>query len=415
MKLFLLIIKNLRRNLLRTILTSMGTFVMVLVLTLIWSILWFLQAATTDRNKDFKSIITERWKIPSQMPFAYAKDLSLGGARNEGDILPTDSMTWQFYGGTLDPAKRTRENFLFAIAMEPKKMATMMDELDSLPDEQAAQLQRDIKGMEAKKSGLMLGRLHLEKLNKRIGDRLKIFGLNYKDIDLEFEIVGTFPPGRNDLTAIMNCDYLNDALDNYQRTHNGKAHAMAQKTLNLVWLRVPDSDAFSKVSDQIVTSPSFASPAVKVETASSAISNFMESYSTIIFAMRWILAPAILITLSMIIANAISISVRERFMEMAVLKVLGFRPGQIMLLVLGEALLLGTVVGLASSVTTYLFVNDVVGGIPFPIAFFPRFLIPPNSLWWGPVVGSFTALAGSLLPAWSARTVKVSEVFSKVA
>ena len=117
MKLFLLIAKNLRRNLLRTILTSLGTFVMVVVLTLIWSILWFLQAATTERNKDFKSIITERWKIPSQMPFAYAKDLSLAGARKEGDILPTDAMSWQFYGGTIDPAKRTRENFLFAIAL----------------------------------------------------------------------------------------------------------------------------------------------------------------------------------------------------------------------------------------------------------------------------------------------------------
>lgn len=415
MKLFLLIIKNLRRNLLRTILTSLGTFVMVVVLTLIWSILWFLQAATTERNKDFKTIITERWKIPSQMPFAYAEDLSTGGARKEGDIQPTDSMTWQFYGGTLDASKMTRENFLFGIAMEPKKMATMMDELDSLPAEEAAQLQRDIEAMEKRRDGVMLGRSHLERLKKQFGDRLKIHGINYKGIDLEFEIIGTFPPGRNDLTMVMNRDYLNDALDDYRRTHNGVAHPMAQKSLNLVWLKVPDSSSFSQVSEQIVHSPSFASPAVKIETASSAISAFMESYSTIIFAMRWMLAPAILITLSMIIANAISISVRERFMEMAVLKVLGFGPWQIMFLVLGEALLLGTVVGFVSSVTTYLFVNDFVGGIPFPIAFFPRFLIPLESLWWGPVVGSLTALAGSLLPSWSARTVKVSEVFSKVA
>jgi putative ABC transport system permease protein len=210
-------------------------------------------------------------------------------------------------------------------------------------------------------------------------------------------------------------DYLNDALENYRRTHNGVAHPMAQKSLNLVWLKVPDSNSFSQVSEQIVNSPSFASPAVKIETASSAISAFMESYSTIIFAMRWLLAPSILITLSMIIANAISISVRERFMEMAVLKVLGFGPTQIMFLVLGEALLLGTVAGLSSSVITYLFVNDVKGGIAFPIAFFPKFLIPLESLWWGPIVGALTALAGSLLPAWSARTVKVSEVFSKVA
>ena len=31
-----------------------------------------------------------------------------------------------------------------------------------------------------------------------------------------------------------------------------------------------------------------------------------------------------------------------------------------------------------------------------------------------PTLGGLTALAGSLLPAWSARSVKVSEVFSKI-
>ena len=45
--------------------------------------------------------------------------------------------------------------------------------------------------------------------------------------------------------------------------------------------------------------------------------------------------------MALVIANAISISVRERRTEMAVLKVLGFRPGQILVLVLGEALLIG--------------------------------------------------------------------------
>jgi hypothetical protein len=30
------------------------------------------------------------------------------------------------------------------------------------------------------------------------------------------------------------------------------------------------------------------------------------------------------------------------------------------------------------------------------------------------VLGAATALAGSIVPAWSARTVKVSEVFAKI-
>jgi putative ABC transport system permease protein len=118
--------------------------------------------------------------------------------------------------------------------------------------------------------------------------------------------------------------------------------------------------------------------------------------------------------MSLVIANAISISVRERRTEMAVLKVLGFGPTQIMVLVLGEAILIGAGAGFVSAAGAWLFINKVVGGVPFPIAFFPKFTIPLAALWWGPLLGGATALAGSLLPSWSARSVKVAEVFAKI-
>jgi putative ABC transport system permease protein len=117
--------------------------------------------------------------------------------------------------------------------------------------------------------------------------------------------------------------------------------------------------------------------------------------------------------MALVIANAISISVRERRTEMAVLKVLGFSPGQVMALVLGEALMIGILSGVLSAGLTIFLVNSG-GGVKFPIAFFPAFKIPLDAFWWGAAVGGGTALFGSLLPAWSARTVKVSEVFSKV-
>jgi len=131
--------------------------------------------------------------------------------------------------------------------------------------------------------------------------------------------------------------------------------------------------------------------------------------------MRCLLAPAALATLSLVIANAISISVRERRMELAVLKVLGFRPYQILLLVLGEAVIIGTLSGLVSAGLTYFIINDVVGGFKFPLAFFGSFFIPAAALYWGAGMGALTALAGSIVPAWTARSVKVADVFAKVA
>jgi putative ABC transport system permease protein len=102
-------------------------------------------------------------------------------------------------------------------------------------------------------------------------------------------------------------------------------------------------------------------------------------------------------------------------MELAVLKVLGFRPYQILLLVLGEAMIIGTLVGFCSAALTYYIVNDVVGGFKFPLAFFGTFFIPAAALYWGPGMGALTALAGSIVPAWTARSVKVADVFAKVA
>jgi putative ABC transport system permease protein len=414
-KLFLLMLKNIRRNWIASMLASFGTIVLVLVVTLVWSILAFLDAATAEKTQNLKAIVTERWQIPSQMPFSYATTLTEGAARDEGDVRPTDSMTWSFYGGTTDIKNRTLENSMFAFAMEPKKLRTMMDDLDTLPADKAADLEAAIAKMEANRQGVIVGKARLEALKARIGDRIKLYGINYRGIDLELEIVGVFPEGRYDKSAAINREYLNASLDAWPRNHKGEKHPLADKSLNLVWLRVADTTAFQKVADQITTSPYYSTPSVKCETASSGIANFLDAYRDLLWGMRWLLAPACLVSVALVISNAIGISVRQRRMELAVMKVLGFRPLQILLLVLGESLMLGAGAGFFSSGSTWYLVNNVFGGIPFPIAFFPSFFIPDDALWWGPVVGGTAALLGSFWPAWSACSVKVTDVFSKVA
>ena len=74
------------------------------------------------------------------------------------------------------------------------------------------------------------------------------------------EIVGKFPEGRYDSSAAINIDYLNEALDAYPRDHKGQKHSMADRCLNLVWLRVPDTAAFQQVADQIEHSPLLRQP-----------------------------------------------------------------------------------------------------------------------------------------------------------
>lgn len=420
MRFLLLVFDNLRRNLGRTIFTSLATMVMVLVVVCVLSILTFLSYVTQEKAANLKAIVTERWQIPSQMPYSYAAGLSEGGPHQPDHVRvkPENAMTWSFYGGAIDPdpKKRSNNTILFAFALKPRSLLEMMDGLDDLKGPERKQLEDDVAKLERTRNGLIVGKDRLALLGKKVGDRITIYSFNYKGIDLEFEIVGEFPVGRYDNAAAMNIDYLLAAIDAYPLNNAGKQHPMANKSLNLVWLRMSDQAMFQQVSEQIMTNPAFKSPtAVKIETASSGIGTFLEAYRDLIWGMRWLLSPAILFTLSLVISNSISISVRERQLEFAVLKVLGFQPWQILTLVLCEALAIGVLSGLVSAGGTFLLVNYVFGGLKFPIAFFPVFLISPHAWWWGAAIGAATALAGSIWPAWSARTVRVADVFARTA
>jgi putative ABC transport system permease protein len=423
-RLLLLVVKNVRRSPLRASLTYLAVFVLVAVVTMVWSALYVLDNFTQAKSRDIKVLISEKWQANSELPWAYARPLCEGAADSAHgrNARPVDAMTWQFFFGTIDPEKHARESELFFIAIEPRKAATLMDRVfDDVPQNskqqngpklaQAQQFLAALDRMEKKKNGVILGQKILRTLNKRVGDRMKVFGTSFKDIDLEVEIVGSFPEGRYNDMGIMNRDYLNDALDIYPKTHGGVPHILAARRLGLVVLQVPDMDTYSKVTEQIDSCGLFQNPAVKCETLAAYCVTQLEGYSDIIWGMRWLLAPAILVTIMMVVANSIGISVRERRKEIAVLKVLGYRPAQVLAIILGEAMLIGALSGLVSAVLVYEGVNRLVDNSE---SFLPVF-VPESAFWWGPVVGLITGLAGSLVPAWGACRVQVSSVFARIA
>jgi putative ABC transport system permease protein len=272
------------------------------------------------------------------------------------------------------------------------------------------------------RDGIIIGRDHLKNLaatighiSNPVGQKITLTGIaDWSGLDMDFTIVGLFPPGRYDNFTAFNRDYFQGAFEAYKSdpNHKGQKHPLDDVSLSLVWLKVPDRESYQHVVEQIGAAT--WNPDVKVEMASSAIGTFMEGYRTLLEGMRWFLAPACIIVLALVLANAISISVRERRTELAVMKVLGFRPVQIVFLVLGESVLLGLLSGLASAVATFAVINYVVGGFKLSIGFFDTFLIPVNAIGWGTAVGAGAALAGSLFPAWFACRVKPAEVFAKV-
>jgi putative ABC transport system permease protein len=410
-------VKSLSRNILRSILTALAVMVLGLAATLVVTILQFIDRVMSGNSSTLNAIASSRWDLPSQLPPSYRDKLEAGAATGKpGDVKPSHAMSWTFYGGTIDKAKPSRENFVFFFATKPNTVTTMLPDIDLLTQQQRDQIDKWAVEMEKDPRKVILGEARMATLNKRVGDHITVTSFNYKDIDLEVEIIGTLPAGRYDQVGVMNGEYFyKSILDDYPLKHSGAKHPLADKCLNLVFLRVPNMDAFNKVAEQIEGSPSFTQPTVKVETESSGVAAFLESYRDLLNGVRYLATPAMLLTMVVIIATAISISVRERRKEMAVLKVLGFGPNQIMAMVLVEAVLVGGVAGFISTALHYVALQVFMGGIPFPIAWFTKIPIPLESLAWGPLLGGTCALVGSLIPAWSARGVKVADVFAKMA
>src|SRR5207237_6355021 len=118
MKFFLLILKNLRRNKLRTSLTCLAVMVLVFVVTMIWTIVYFLDDLTNQKKGNLKAIVTDRYMVSGRMPMSYIGPLSQGAYSKPGDKVAKASMAWQFYIGTLDIDKKTRENMVALCAMD---------------------------------------------------------------------------------------------------------------------------------------------------------------------------------------------------------------------------------------------------------------------------------------------------------
>lgn len=409
--------RSLLRNFLRTTLTASALAVLVLVVLAVWSVLWSLDQVTREKAGDRKFIVRAKYYLPSTLPLAYADRLT-----QECRLLPPglrpreeDMMTWQLYIGSVDPVKRTRESFVYFFALEPCKLLTMMDDLDKLTPPEDREFHKAVARLEAKAQGVILGRQRLRLLNKQVGDRFQVTSLNHPGIDLEVEIVGLFPPGRYEPTAVMNRDYLNQALSDSER-RTGVPHPMLQRTLSLFWVRVPNHEAAEALAARVEDPARFASPPLTMETPASGIAMYVEGYRDLIWTLRWLLVPAALLSMALLAATTISITTRERSTEVGVLKVLGYAPSTIAVLILSEALLIGVLCGLVCSGLMYVVINQLLGGFRLAetTASFTAFFVPLEALWWGPTVAAASALAGSLGPAWSACRVQVTEVLGRL-
>jgi len=398
------------------------------MLTFIYGIVSFLGNFTAEKEGAQMVILSEKFGIPSQMPPGYAATLkSIIRDKLPTQYQPIDVdksfMTWSFVGATIDPAKFSPENNFFLFALDPETIPNgMMSEQglskEDLGDENWEALLAMVEVVRQDKRNIIIGEDKLKQMNKRVGDNLKFASTNYKELEFECKIVGAFPAGsRLGSGAAMRYDYLLAKLDAHM-VLKGKPHPNADRCLNLVWVRMPSKEAFERLSAIVNGADSFSAPAAKMETFSAAVGSFLEPYKDIFWGMKYIIMPAIVVIMCLVIGITITIGVRERRAEMAVLKVLGFQPRQIQAMVVSESVLIGVYGGLLATWSVYflpLVITKATKAIGVKFAFFDSFKSSEWILLYGPALGIAVGLIGSFMPSRSASKVKVSEVFAQVA
>ena len=155
-------------------------------------------------------------------------------------------MTWQFYGGTLDPEKMTRENSSSPSPASRRKLRTMMDGLDTLPPDQEARFPDEAdREAESEPAGDHLGRNQIlaPSTSGSASASSSTGSATSRGSTWNSRSSASFPAGRYDTSAAFNRDYFNDGLDAYARQNRGKPIRWPTADLNLVWLKVPDTAA----------------------------------------------------------------------------------------------------------------------------------------------------------------------------
>ena len=238
----------------------------------------------------------------------------------------------------------------------------------------------------------------MKMMDWQVGQRFTMSSMNYAGKDLEFKIVGVLPGDRWSHNFFFREDYFNEGTGDKDRFH-------------MMWLRVHDSETGRRVAAQLDKMFDKSETELLVETESKGVARVTDRTRSIV-AIVDVVVAILLFDMLVILSNSISISTRERRREMAIFKVLGFRPFYVMALVIGEAMIVGGVGEALGGLLAF-----ILSSINLPIKL-PTLLQMSVKAWAIPldlVLGIVVGFLGSVIPAWNARNIKVTEVFSKIA
>jgi putative ABC transport system permease protein len=301
-----------------------------------------------------------------------------------------DVMAWQWFGGVYRDS-RNPDNMFPRFGAEPDHLFNVNGEFQ-LPEDQKLAFQRE-------RTGCIISRALAEKLHFNLGDRITLVG-DIFPVTLELKVVGVFDEPAHVPILYFNREYLREALpvSSPQRDTVGAFLIQADSAADVP--RVADA-----VDREFETTP-FQTKSESEQAFTLSFLAFLGNLKLFIMA----IFGAVTFTILLVSGNTISMSVRERIREVGILKTLGFTPGAILGIVLGESAVISIIGGAIGCL--------LAAGMCFMIANSPGSVFMPalRTLAITPLVGAISVgvalaigLLSSFVPAWSASRTSILE------
>ena len=203
-------------------------------------------------------------------------------------------------------------------------MFTIYQEL-RIPEDQRQAFERE-------RTACVIGRDLANKYNFKLGDRIHLVGDIYPG-DFEFTVRGIFDSPMPSQVMYFSREYLEQSLPERRRGNAGTFVILLDSPSSATRVAETIDDEFHNSTAQ-----------TKTESEQAYVLGFVSLLGNVKMFLIGISA-AVMFTILLVSANTMAMSVRERVREVGVLKTLGFTPGTILGMILGEACAISLVGG----------------------------------------------------------------------
>jgi putative ABC transport system permease protein len=183
------------------------------------------------------------------------------------------------------------------------------------------------------------------------------------------------------------------------------------------YVEIDDPDRAGEISRKIDALFENSDAQTRTETEKAFAASFVSMAGNLAFLLNGI-GLAVTFTILLVTANTMSMAVRERRTEIAVLKTLGFKSGQVMGLVVAEALLiglLGGLIGVGSSEGLLLILTNAPGiGSALAGIGLSELSLSPIVAALGFANALFLAFLAGFVPALGAYRARITEMLRTV-